>query len=142
MYDASDHQLLRTKAARRFGEHHPDALFDSLPAEHQQRLRAALDPRHGEPIAAFYATEQTWTVLTASHVVWRQSGDTCELRLGELRPGYEVGGDSEEWSKATLNWVQFPGCNARIWTPSASHLSMLLNVLQIVLRKNVTLRPE
>ena len=129
-------ELLRDKARRTFGTFMPNALFEALSPESQSRVSGWVGDQSGHPILGL-GDENSWIVLTDSHLIHAMADTVNALALGSLGPGYTVRSDDPAaFDKARARWVRFDGSDIWLQAPSAESLSLLLNILQVVFNSN------
>ncbi len=129
---------LVVRVNRVFGKYQPEWLA----AVADPRIRSAVDTYIadlGDCLAILFADSENFTVLTHLHIVWRYQGACFSLSLSRVTDGYVMmteGSDADVAGKAGWNCVRFPHTEHSVWTPSAGHATLLLNVLAGVMRKN------
>lgn len=116
------------------GKFLPDALFEKLEPNNQRIVRNWAPPIDGEPIVVLRRDDTTWTVLTDANLISMTNSLRGSIPLGEVGSDYELRGSTE--LKEDQHLIQFPGFSHWIWTPSAEHAFLLLNVMYIVFRRN------
>jgi len=73
---------------RVFGEH-PADVRDHL-------ISVASSLRVGQPLAAAFASKDTWTLLTATHLAWREESKTQSLMFSDIKSIRLTQDDMEE----------------------------------------------
>ena len=128
---------LTRRTRRKLGKHLPETLTAAVPAPILSAVRGRLPSNSGDQLAIFWRDEGNWTVLTTTHIAWTRHETTHIMPLSSVLEGYRVCNEAGEFTvKTELNCVYFGSAVEPVWTPSASHLAMLLNVLGGVMRKN------
>jgi hypothetical protein len=130
---ASDGDLLRQKARRVMNKYLPECLFENLPPNNQHIVRNWAPPMDGDPIVVFRRDDTTWTVLTDRRLISEINNLRSSIALAQIRSDYELRGSER---KDDQNLIQFPGCEHWVWSPSAEHASLLLNIMFIVFHRN------
>ena len=129
-------ELLRNKVHRTFGTFMPEAVFEALPPENRSRVLGWVGDQQGRPIIVL-GDENSWIVLTDSHLIGAAADGISALAFSSLGPGYTVRSDDPDaFDKARARWVRFDGSEVWLQAPSAESLALLLNLLQVVFNRN------
>lgn len=87
MTDSGSHKKGSDRVAKILGS---TGTYTRVFAEHPKDVRdhlhsVATSLGVGQPLAAAFASEDSWTLLTRTHLAWRKNTDTCSLVLSDIR---------------------------------------------------------